>query len=45
MDFSAIMGLGEPLITRDSWMDEGARVTLSAIRATLSLLYDGELHF
>ncbi|OWZ28817.1 hypothetical protein C361_06561 [Cryptococcus neoformans Tu259-1] len=37
---SAIMGLGEPLITRDSWMDEGARVTLSAIRATLSLLYD-----
>ncbi|ODN92000.1 hypothetical protein L198_05672 [Cryptococcus wingfieldii CBS 7118] len=37
---SAIMALGEPLITKDSWMDEGARVTLSAIRATLSLLYD-----
>ncbi|WVQ77083.1 hypothetical protein IAR50_006766 [Cryptococcus sp. DSM 104548] len=37
---SAIMGLGEPLITKESWMDEGARITLSAIRATLSLLYD-----
>ncbi|WVO16947.1 hypothetical protein L204_104633 [Cryptococcus depauperatus] len=37
---SAIMSLGEPLITKDTWMEEGARVTLSAIRATLSLLYD-----
>ncbi|WVQ82647.1 hypothetical protein IAT38_004779 [Cryptococcus sp. DSM 104549] len=37
---SAIMGLGEPLITKDTWMDEGARMTLSAIRASLSLLYD-----
>ncbi|WVQ97267.1 hypothetical protein IAU59_004378 [Kwoniella sp. CBS 9459] len=36
----ASMCLGEPLITRDTWTQEGARMTLAAIRAALSLLYD-----
>ncbi|OCF45351.1 hypothetical protein I317_00874 [Kwoniella heveanensis CBS 569] len=36
----ASMSLGEPLVTKDSWTQEGARMTLAAIRAALSLLYD-----
>ncbi|WVR05988.1 hypothetical protein IAU60_003016 [Kwoniella sp. DSM 27419] len=36
----ASMCLGEPLITPETWTDEGARMTLAAIRASLSLLYD-----
>ncbi|WWC86356.1 uncharacterized protein L201_001230 [Kwoniella dendrophila CBS 6074] len=32
--------LGEPLVTKDTWTHEGARMTLAAIRAALSLLYD-----
>ncbi|WWC58471.1 uncharacterized protein I303_101014 [Kwoniella dejecticola CBS 10117] len=36
----ASIGLGEPLITKDTWTHEGARMTLAAIRAALSLLYD-----
>nr|XP_031860910.1 uncharacterized protein CI109_003637 [Kwoniella shandongensis]KAA5527982.1 hypothetical protein CI109_003637 [Kwoniella shandongensis] len=36
----ASVSLGEPLVTRETWTSEGARMTLSAIRASLSLLYD-----
>ncbi|WVF70903.1 hypothetical protein IAT40_005698 [Kwoniella sp. CBS 6097] len=36
----ASMCLGEPLVTKDTWTQEGARMTLAAIRAALSLLYD-----
>jgi hypothetical protein len=32
--------LGEPLITKDTWRTDLARMSLTAIRASLSLLYD-----
>ncbi|WVW82420.1 hypothetical protein I302_104430 [Kwoniella bestiolae CBS 10118] len=37
---TASICLGEPLVTKDTWTHEGARMTLAAIRAALSLLYD-----
>ncbi|WRT64260.1 uncharacterized protein IL334_001191 [Kwoniella shivajii] len=37
---AASICLGEPLITNETWTEEGARMTLAAIRAALSLLYD-----
>ncbi|WWC66510.1 uncharacterized protein I206_100412 [Kwoniella pini CBS 10737] len=37
---AASIALGEPLITKDTWTHDGARMTLAAIRAALSLLYD-----
>ena len=35
--------LGEPLITKEHWQTELAKLALSSIRANLSLLYDSEL--
>lgn len=32
--------IGEPLITKDTWESDLARMALTAIRASLSLLYD-----
>jgi hypothetical protein len=32
--------LGEPLITKDTWRTDLARMSLTAVRASLSLLYD-----
>lgn len=32
--------IGEPLITKDTWQSDLARMALTAIRACLSLLYD-----
>ena len=36
----AMASLAEPLITKDMWTNEISRLSLSAIRAVLSLLYD-----
>jgi len=35
--------LGEPLITKETWTNDVSRLSLTAIRAVLSLLYDSEL--
>lgn len=32
--------IGEPLITKDTWESDLARMALTAIRASLSVLYD-----
>ncbi|KAL1408021.1 hypothetical protein Q8F55_004818 [Vanrija albida] len=37
---SAVINLGEPLITYQTWSDDAAKMTLSAVRAMLSLIYD-----
>jgi len=39
-DDSMTIMLGEPLITKDTWRTDLARMSLTAIRASLSLLYD-----
>jgi hypothetical protein len=39
-DGSMTIMLGEPLITKDTWRTDLARMSLTAIRASLSLLYD-----
>jgi hypothetical protein len=39
-DGSMTIMLGEPIITKDTWRTDLARMSLTAIRASLSLLYD-----
>jgi hypothetical protein len=42
MTHGATIALGEPLVTKEHWTNDIARVALSAVRAILSLLYDSE---
>jgi hypothetical protein len=42
MTHGATISLGEPLVTKEHWTNDIARVALSAVRAILSLLYDSE---
>lgn len=36
------ISLGEPLVDSDSWTHDMARMSLAAVRAVLSLLYESE---
>ena len=38
----AMLMLGEPLVDKDNWTNEMMRLSLSGIRAILSLLYESE---
>jgi len=38
----AMLAVGEPVITKELYYTDVARMSLSAIRAVLSLLYDSE---
>lgn len=37
---AAVVNMGEPLITHQTWADEAAKMVLSGIRAILSYLYE-----
>jgi hypothetical protein len=37
---AAVVNLGEPLITHQTWANDAAKMVLTAIRATLSMLYE-----
>ena len=36
------MLLGEPLVTKETWNSELAKMALASVRANLSILYDSE---